>query len=90
MSAASDVAGWAVRRTMRGNPWVEPNIAVEHGVHSANGAHQTRVHADDTTVTVLDPGRGTTKTGRLWCYVHDDRRSAAAAGAVSLQPGPQR
>jgi hypothetical protein len=25
-----------------------------------------RVHADDTTVPVLDPGRGKTKTGRLW------------------------
>ena len=32
-----------------------------------------RVHADDTTVPVLDPGRGHTKTGRLWCYVRDDR-----------------
>jgi len=26
----------------------------------------TKVHADDTTVPVLDPGRGKTKTGRLW------------------------
>ena len=32
-----------------------------------------RVHADDTTVPVLDPGLGHTKTGRLWCYVRDDR-----------------
>jgi len=29
--------------------------------------------ADDTTVPVLDPGRGRTKTGRLWVYVRDDR-----------------
>ena len=31
-----------------------------------------RVHADDTTVPVLDPGRGITKTGRLWRYNRDD------------------
>ena len=29
------------------------------------------VHADDTTVPVLDPGRGRTKTGRLWTAVRD-------------------
>ena len=28
---------------------------------------------DDTTLPVLDPGRGRTKTGRLWCYAVDDR-----------------
>jgi hypothetical protein len=27
----------------------------------------------DTTLPVLDPGRGRTKTGRLWCYAVDDR-----------------
>ena len=27
--------------------------------------------ADDTTLPVLDPGRGKTKTGRLWVYVRD-------------------
>jgi transposase len=32
-----------------------------------------KVHADDTPVAVLDPGRGRTKTGRLWVYVRDDR-----------------
>jgi transposase len=32
-----------------------------------------RVFADDTTLPVLDPGRGRTKTGRLWCYAVDDR-----------------
>jgi transposase len=29
--------------------------------------------ADDTTLPVLDPGRGKTKTGRLWCYAVDPR-----------------
>jgi len=31
------------------------------------------LHADDTPVPVLDPGRGRTKTGRLWTYVRDER-----------------
>lgn len=33
----------------------------------------TKLHADDTPVPVLYPGRGTTKQGRLWTYVRDDR-----------------
>jgi transposase len=32
-----------------------------------------RVFADDTTLPVLDPGEGKTKTGRLWCYAVDNR-----------------
>ena len=36
-----------------------------------------KIHADDTPVPVLDPGRGTTKTGRLWVYVRDDRPAAS-------------
>ena len=32
-----------------------------------------KVHADDTPVSVLDPGRGRTKIARLWAYVRDDR-----------------
>ena len=39
-----------------------------------------KLHADDTPVPVLDPGRGKTKTGRLWTYVRDDRP------AGSLEP----
>ncbi len=35
-----------------------------------------RIHADDTTVPVLDTGR--TRTGRLWAYVRDDRPFAGA------------
>jgi transposase len=37
----------------------------------------TKVHADDTPVPVLQPGRGTTKHGRLWTYVRDDRASSS-------------
>lgn len=32
-----------------------------------------KLHADDVPVPVLEPGRGKTKTGRLWTYVRDDR-----------------
>ena len=32
-----------------------------------------KIFADDTMLPVLDPGRGRTKTGRLWCYARDDR-----------------
>jgi len=33
----------------------------------------SKLFADDTTLPALDPGRGRTKTGRLWCYAVDDR-----------------
>jgi transposase len=33
----------------------------------------TKIFADDTPLPVLDPGRGRTKTGRLWAYAVDDR-----------------
>jgi transposase len=33
----------------------------------------TKLFADDTPMPVLDPGRGRTKTGRLWVYARDDR-----------------
>lgn len=35
-----------------------------------------KLHADDTPVPVLCPGRGTTRQGRLWTYVRDDRAAA--------------
>ena len=37
------------------------------------------LHADDTTVPVLAPGLGRTKTGRLWAVVRDERTWAGAA-----------
>ena len=36
-----------------------------------------KLFADETTAPVLDPGRGRTKTGQLWAYARDDRRSGA-------------
>jgi len=37
------------------------------------------LHADDTTVKVLTPGLGRTKTGRLWAAVRDERPFAGTA-----------
>lgn len=36
-----------------------------------------KLHADDTPVPVLDPGRGKTETGRWWTHVRDDRPAAS-------------
>jgi transposase len=49
--------------------WLEPLQArlAEHIFSS-----QT-LFADDTPIPVLDPGRGHTRTGRLWVYARDDR-----------------
>ena len=50
-----------------------------------------KLHADDTPVPVLEPGRGKTKTGRLWTYVRDDRPAASVdAPAVLLRYSPDR
>ncbi len=50
-----------------------------------------KLHADDTPVPVLQPGRGTTKTGRLWTYVRDDRPAAATTPpAIWMQYTPDR
>jgi len=50
-----------------------------------------KVHADDTPVPVLCPGRGTTKTGRLWVYVRDDHNSAdQTPPAVLFRYSPDR
>lgn len=50
-----------------------------------------KVHTDDTPVPVLDPGRGRTKTGRLWTYVRDDRPAGSRAPpAVWYRYSPNR
>jgi transposase len=50
-----------------------------------------KLHADDTPVPVLQPGRGTTKTGRLWTYVRDDRPAGETTPpAVWLRYSPDR
>jgi transposase len=50
-----------------------------------------KIHADDTPVPVLCPGRGTTKQGRLWTYVRDDRPAGSAEPpAVFFRYSPDR
>lgn len=50
-----------------------------------------KLHADDTPVPVLSPGKGTTKTGRLWVYVRDDRGSGdLSPRAVLFRYTPDR
>jgi hypothetical protein len=49
--------------------WLEP-------LQARLAAHvfgSTKLFVDDTPIPVLDPGRGRTKTGRLWVYARDDR-----------------
>lgn len=41
------------------------------------------VHGDDTPIPVLAPGRGKTKTGRLWTYVCDQRPAAGEAAPAA-------
>lgn len=61
----STLAGWVGQVSGLLRPLVD---AVGREVMASD-----KVHADDTTVPVLAPGKGKTKTGRLWVYVRDDR-----------------
>jgi hypothetical protein len=67
------------RATMAG--WVEQVHALLDPLVAALGRYvlqAPKVHADDTPVKVLAPGRGKTRTGRLWVYVRDDRPAASS------------
>ena len=61
----STLANWVGRACW----WLTPLYELMLGTVLAS----PKVFADDTTLPVLDPGRGRTKTGRLWCYAVDDR-----------------
>ncbi len=61
----STLAGWVGAACW----WLEP-------LHERLAAHimaADRLFADDTPLPVLDPGRGRTRTGRLWVYTRDGR-----------------
>jgi transposase len=50
-----------------------------------------KLHGDDTPMPVLDPGRGRTKTGRMWTYVRDDRPAGSSEPpAVTFYYAPDR
>jgi transposase len=72
----STLAGWIAGVAELVSPLAE---AIGRYVTAA-----TKVHADDTTVPVLDPGRGKTKTGRLWVYVRDDRPAGSKEPPAAL------
>jgi transposase len=61
----STLCGWVGQAAWLLQPIVE---AIRRHVFAAE-----KIHGDDTTVPVLAPGLGRTKTGRLWVYVRDDR-----------------
>ena len=64
----STMAGWVDQ----GDELLDPLVAAL-GRYALAGQ---KVHADDTPVKVLDPGRSDS-TGRLWVYVRDDRPAAS-------------
>jgi len=61
----STLAGWVGGACW----WLE----ALHGKLCADVFASDHLFADDTPVPVLDPGRGKTKTGRLWVYARDQR-----------------
>jgi transposase len=67
----STLAGWVGRACW----WLRPLSELLLGTILSS----SKIFADDTPVPVLDPGRGRTKTGRLWAYARDDRSWAGPA-----------
>jgi transposase len=72
----STLAGW-----VGGACWWLDTL---HEALCANVFASEHLFADDTPVPVLDPGRGRTKTGRLWVYARDDRRWAGPAPPAAV------
>lgn len=74
--------------------WVGGVSALLDPLIDAIGRHvlaAEKLHADDTPVPVLSPGRGSTKTGRLWTYVRDDRPAGSGdPPAVWFRYSPDR
>jgi transposase len=81
----STLAGWVGRASMLLDPIVTRIREV--------GLTASKIHADDTPVPVLEPGRGKTTTGRLWAYAVDDRASGATTPPLvwyAFTPRPKR
>lgn len=74
--------------------WVGSMAALTEPLVKSIGDHVKAgpvVHADDTPVPVLSPGRGQTKTGRLWVALRDERPwSGAAPPAAFYRYSPDR
>jgi len=48
-------------------------LAPVHAALRAELMASEKLYADETTLPVLDPSRGRTRTGQLWTYARDDR-----------------
>ena len=62
--------------------WVGRSTALLEPLAEAIGRHVLRgqaIFADDTPVSMLNPGSGKTKTARLWTYVRDERPWSSTA-----------
>ena len=74
--------------------WVGKSATLLDPLVEAIGRHAMSegvLFTDDTPVPVLDPGRGKTKTGRLWAYVRDGRAHGAdTAPAAYYRYSPDR
>ncbi|RIY38643.1 IS66 family transposase [Neopusillimonas maritima] len=86
-------AGVQLERATLG-AWVRESSRLLEPLSDALGRYVRqahKIHTDDTPVPVLDPGRGKTRTGRLWTYVRDDRPAGSRAPpAVWYQYSPDR
>jgi transposase len=79
----STLTQWVGAATRLANPLVEAICRYVLGGR--------QLHADDTPLPVLDPGRGHTKTGYLWTYVRDERPwGSSLAPAVWFEYSPNR
>lgn len=72
----STLAGWVGGACW----WLE----ALHEKLCANVFASDHLFADDTPVPVLDPGRGKTKTGRLWVYAREQRPWAGPAPPAAV------
>jgi len=61
--------------------WLIKPLADRIGEHVMAGSV---IHADDTPISVLAPGNGKTRTGRLWVYLRDERPHAGPAPPAVL------
>ena len=67
--------------------WVGRMAALLDPLVQAVGRHVCAgsvLHADDTTVKVLAPGQGRTRTGRLWAVVRDERAFLGSAAPAAF------
>lgn len=79
----STMADWIGRLA-----WLVSPLAGAIGAYARAGP---TVHADDTPIPVQEPGRGSTRSGRLWVVVRDERPwGSANPPAAYYQYSPDR